>query len=102
LGDFTGDEVRAFLECYREKVSFTEDEMKFINSYLEPRPLKLQILCDFLIRNRERRFARWGPGVDNPKKIHNIFLRRVQAERHRQRIRQILRRRIRSETTQAN
>src|SRR5262249_18772645 len=36
LGGFTDDEIRAFLENYREKVFFTDDEMKFIKSYLDP------------------------------------------------------------------
>jgi len=74
LGDFTDDEVRAFLEHYREKVFFTEKEMRFINSNLDRRPLKLQILCDFVIRNREWRLAEWALVQEIAKEYGNFFV----------------------------
>jgi uncharacterized protein len=74
LGVFTEDEVRAFLGHYRGKAFFTEDEMKFINSYLDRHPLKLQILCDFVIRNRERRLAEWALLEEIAKEHGNFFV----------------------------
>jgi hypothetical protein len=74
LGAFTDEEVRKFLEHHREKVFFTEEEMKFINSYLDPHPLKLQILCDFVIRNRERRLAEWALVEDITKEYGRYFV----------------------------
>jgi uncharacterized protein len=74
LGDFTDKEVRAFLEHYRDKVSFTEEEMKIINSRLDRHPLKLQILCDFVIRNRERRLAGRALGKEIDREYGNFFV----------------------------
>lgn len=74
LGVFTDDEVRAFLEHYRQQALFTEEEMKLINSHLDPHPLKLQILCDFVIRNRERRLAEWALVEDIAKEHGNFFV----------------------------
>jgi AAA+ ATPase superfamily predicted ATPase len=74
LGVFTDDEVRKFLEHYRHQVLFNEDEIKLINSYLDPHPLKLQILCDFVIRNRERRLAEWALVEEIAKEHGNFFV----------------------------
>jgi len=74
LGVFTSDEVRQFLEHYREKALFTDEEMTLINSYLDPHPLKLQILCDFVIRNRERRWAEWALVQEIAKEHGNYFV----------------------------
>ncbi len=74
LGVFTDDEARAFLEHYRQQALFTQEEMKLINSHLDSHPLKLQILCDFVIRNRERRLAEWALVDDVAKEYGNFFV----------------------------
>jgi hypothetical protein len=56
LGDFTEEEALQFLALHHPQVSFTEAELKFINSYLDPHPLKLQILCDQVLQNRARQW----------------------------------------------
>lgn len=56
LGDFTEEESLQFLAVHHPQVNFTEVELKFINSYLDPHPLKLQILCDQVLQNRERQW----------------------------------------------
>ncbi len=53
LGDFTEAEALQFLALHHPHVIFTEDELRLINSWLDPHPLKLQILCDYVLRNRE-------------------------------------------------
>lgn len=54
LGDFTEAEALQFLALHHDQVNFTEDELRFINSWLDPHPLKLQILCDQVLQNRKR------------------------------------------------
>ena len=56
LGDFTEEEDLRFLAGHHPQVNFTEAELKFINSYLDPHPLKLQILCDQVLQNRARQW----------------------------------------------
>jgi AAA+ ATPase superfamily predicted ATPase len=56
LGDFTEEEALQFLAVHHPQVNFTADELKFINSWLDPHPLKLQILCDLVLQNRERQW----------------------------------------------
>jgi uncharacterized protein len=53
LKEFTGDETREFLVFYDQKVGFGDEELIFILSNLETHPLKLQILCDWVVRNRQ-------------------------------------------------
>lgn len=55
LKELTEEEARGFVEAHRERVNFTESELEFIFSYLNPHPLKLQILCDWVIKNRQQR-----------------------------------------------
>ena len=74
LGDFTDNEVRAFLDHYGQQVFFTEEEMGFINSNLVTHPLKLQILCDFVIRNRKWRLAGRALVKKITKEHGNFFL----------------------------
>jgi hypothetical protein len=56
LGDFTEEEALHFLAVHHPQVNFTETELKFINSCLDPHPLKLQILCDQVLQNRARQW----------------------------------------------
>lgn len=53
LGDFTEEEAVQFLALYHPQANFTETELRFITSWLDPHPLKLQILCDQVLQNRE-------------------------------------------------
>lgn len=57
LKELTEDESMELIAAYHERLSFTEAELTVIFSYLDPHPLKLQILCDWVIRNRERRLS---------------------------------------------
>jgi hypothetical protein len=56
LGDFTEEEALQFLALHHPQVNFMEAELRFINSYLDLHPLKLQILCDQVLQNRERQW----------------------------------------------
>ena len=55
LKEFTADETQEFLVFYDQRVDFGDEELMFILSNLETHPLKLQILCDWVVRNRQRR-----------------------------------------------
>lgn len=56
LGSFTEEEAVHFIALHHEQVDFTEDELQFINSYFDPHPIKLQILCEQVLKNRERQW----------------------------------------------
>ena len=53
VGEFTEAEAQEFLTAQNEIVHFSETELKFIAANLQRHPLKLQIECDFVYRNRE-------------------------------------------------
>ena len=55
LGGLTETEVEQFIEAYQQAVAFTDSEREFLFQRLEliaGHPLKLQILCDWIMRNR--------------------------------------------------
>jgi hypothetical protein len=57
LGGFTESEVRGFIAAYKDVAAFTDTELVFLFNHLEHldrHPLRLQILCDWLVRNRRR------------------------------------------------
>lgn len=54
LKEFTQSETQEFLVVYDQRVGFADKELMFILSNLETHPLKLQILCDWVVRNRQR------------------------------------------------
>jgi len=54
VNEFTADEAQEFLVFYDKSVSFVDEELTFILSNFETHPLKLQILCDWVVRNRQR------------------------------------------------
>ena len=56
LGELTTEEAQQFVATYHERITFSEDELKFVFSWLDQHPLKLQIICDWMIRNRERQY----------------------------------------------
>ncbi|MDX2043410.1 MAG: ATP-binding protein [Acidobacteriota bacterium] len=75
LGDFTEAEALQFLALHHPHVNFTEDELRFINSWLDPHPLKLQILCDQVLQNRQR--LNWQNDmvkIDEVEKVCRQFL----------------------------
>jgi len=61
LADFSKQEVEAFIRHYQPQVQFTQQELKFINWYAEPMPLKLQVFCDVLMQWREH--PNWNKDV---------------------------------------
>lgn len=58
LKEFTQDEAREFMRAYHQRVSFKPDELEFILDRLLFHPLKLQILCDWVIQNRTHRLSK--------------------------------------------
>jgi len=54
LEEFTAAEAQGFLAAYDQRVGFSDEELMFILSNLETHPLKLQILCDWVVKNRQR------------------------------------------------
>lgn len=59
LGGFTEEEVHQFIAAYQDVVAFNDEEMVFLSNHLEHldgHPLRLQILCDWLVRNRRHQY----------------------------------------------
>lgn len=54
VGEFTEDEAQRFIAFHHRRLRFSDAELRFIVAGLESHPLKLQIECDWIIRNRER------------------------------------------------
>ena len=73
LKNFQFDEVKEFIQYYHHIVHFTHEELKFIKSYFDPHPLKLNILCDYLIQNRENRRTK-NEAIDEIRKSYEQFL----------------------------
>lgn len=73
LGDFTEEEAVQFVALHHSHVNFTDKELRFINSWLDPHPLKLQILCDQVLQNRERQW-REDVLVEEVRKMYRQFL----------------------------
>jgi hypothetical protein len=79
LRGFTEDEARQFVDKYRPLVNFTEDEYRFITSSFDSishHPLKLQILCDWTIRNRDLGLSDWALAEEIAKEYSNLFVGR--------------------------
>jgi len=57
LKEFIEREVQEFIAAYHARVRFSDDELQFIYSHLDPHPLRLQILCFHLLENRQRQLA---------------------------------------------
>jgi len=74
LKEFTELEAQQFIAAHHERVSFTDDELKFIFSYLDPHPLKLQILCDWVMKNRQRQLAEWALVEEIGKEYSNFLV----------------------------
>lgn len=79
LRSFTVTEARQFVDKYRQQMNFTEDEYKFITSSLDNigcHPLKLQILCDWVMKNRELGLGDWALAEEIAKEYSNLFVGR--------------------------
>ncbi len=57
LKEFTEREAQEFIAAHHARVQFSDDELQFISSYLDPHPLRLQILCFHVLENRQRQLA---------------------------------------------
>lgn len=75
LGDFTSPDVEQFIAHYQAIAQFTHQDLDFINRYVEPHPLKVQIFCDMLLQWRENGFA-WSNDemLDKTAKVYKQFL----------------------------
>ncbi len=75
LGDFTPPDVEQFIAHYQVIAQFTPQELDFINRYVEPHPLKVQIFCDMLLQWRENGFV-WSNDemLDKTAKVYKQFL----------------------------
>lgn len=74
LKEFTEDEAQLFLANYLQRARFSDAEMKFIFSYLDPHPMKLQILCDWTVKNRQRQLAEWALVEEIGKEYSNFWM----------------------------
>ncbi len=83
LGVFDDSEVKDFLAHYQPQAQFTEPELQFINSWLDPHPLKLQILCDWVWQNRTRQLADWALSEEIAKQYGNFFVGTFEAKQLR-------------------
>lgn len=82
LGELAESEAYELLAAYHQKVDFTNEELTFILDHLERHPLKLQILCDWVMKNRRlgmsesdladevaREYGNFFVGTFDPKKL---------------------------------
>jgi hypothetical protein len=79
LRGFTETEAGKFVEKYRQQVGFTDDERRLILSSLESigfHPLKLRILCDWVMKNRELGLSDWALAEEIDKEYSNFFVGR--------------------------
>jgi beta-N-acetylhexosaminidase len=79
LKEFSEREAHAFVAAYHQRVEFTDSELKFIFSYLDPHPLKLRILCDWVLKNREKQSADWALAEDVAREYENFFVGKFDA-----------------------
>lgn len=76
LKEFTDEEAVQFIAIWHERVNFTEDELKLISSFFDLHPLKLQIVCDQVILNRdpERQLADWALAEEIARQYRTFFV----------------------------
>ncbi|MGH8564078.1 MAG: AAA family ATPase [Gammaproteobacteria bacterium] len=55
LGEFSEEEAQQFIRTHQDRVGFGDAELDFIWQHLDRHPLRLQILCDWVLQNRQRR-----------------------------------------------
>jgi len=74
LKEFTEAEAHQFIAAYHQRVGFTDDELKFVFSYLDRHPLKLQIVCDLVMENRQEQWSDWALAEEIAKEYGNFFV----------------------------
>jgi len=74
LKEFTEAEAKEFIAAQHRKVQFDEAELQSILSYLPLHPLKLQIFCDWVIRNRQRKLSEWALEEEILKEYDRFFV----------------------------
>ena len=74
LKELTETQAQQFVAAQHEKVQFSDTELEFIFSELQLHPLKLQILCDWVIRNRQRQLSEWALAEEITKEFANFFV----------------------------
>jgi hypothetical protein len=74
LKEFTQAEAHQFIAAYHQRVGFTDDELKLVFSYLDPHPLKLQIVCDLVLENRREQLSDWALAEEIAKEYGNFFV----------------------------
>ena len=74
LKGFTKAEAHEFVAAYHQRVGFTDEELNFVFSYLDPHPLKLQIVCDLVLENRQERLSDWALAEEVAKEYGHFFV----------------------------
>ncbi|ETX05511.1 nSTAND1 domain-containing NTPase [Candidatus Entotheonella palauensis] len=74
LGEFAEADAYKFLVNQNRKAHFTDGEFEFIFNYLQLHPLKLQILCDWVVKNRQRRLPERDLAAEITKEFGNFFV----------------------------
>jgi hypothetical protein len=74
LKEFTEAEAHQFVAAYHQRVGFTDVELKLVFSYLDPHPLKLQIVCDLVLENRREQLSDWALAEEIAKEYGNFFV----------------------------
>lgn len=74
LKEFTEAEAQEFIAVYHARVQFTDAELQFLFSYLDPHPLKLRILCDWVFKNRQKQLADWALAEEIAKEYGNFII----------------------------
>lgn len=57
LEGFSKEEAWCFVDAHRVKAKFSDDDYEFIGRHFEREPVKLQILCDWVVRNRYEQYG---------------------------------------------
>lgn len=70
----TEAQAQQFVAAQHEKIQFSDAELEFIFSELQLHPLKLQILCDWVIKNRQRQLSEWVLAEEITKEFANFFV----------------------------
>lgn len=78
LGLFTEEEANLFINTHHQHVNFSEQELTFVRSYIEPHPMKMQIRCDWVIRNRQKGLSEWALTGEINKETESFFDRKVE------------------------
>ena len=74
LQEWTPEEADSFVEAHRPSVQFTDKELEFIKSPIELHPLKMQVVCDHIIRNRALRLNEQQLRKSIEKEIHTLIV----------------------------